>query len=217
MFTAAMRSHAASSAIAARWMTASTPAQAAVIASRSVTEAVTRSSSGAASGGGVSTGARSTGTGSRGAVSSRRRVRPGRARRGRRMLPVLPAPPGLPGGVAAAPARGGAGEDAEPAAGVAHPAPCVGELEAGQLREGLEEVLGQPGERGRVRVARGADAAAVVVDRVVAAPQDPVVGGQPVVVELVASVGQALPVPPSAARPLGRRQWLRYPTRVVHP
>src|SRR5213080_3307839 len=78
MFTARMRSHAASSAIAARWMTAFTPAQAAVIASRSATEADTVSSPGPAV---------------RDAVSSRRRVRPGRARRGRSMVPIWPAAP----------------------------------------------------------------------------------------------------------------------------
>src|SRR6516165_2580634 len=81
MFTGRMRSHAASPASAARWMTASTPAQAAVMAARSVTEAVTLSSPGPA---------RPPG---RGAVSSRRRVRPGRASRGRSMVPIRPAAP----------------------------------------------------------------------------------------------------------------------------
>ena len=124
--------------------------------------------------------------------------------------------PGVPGRVGESPVVGGAGEDAEPAAGVDHPAPRVRELESGQLRKGLEEVLGQPGERGRVRIARGADAAAVVVDRVEATPQDPVVGGQPVVVELVPGVGEALPVPPSDAGQLGGRQRLGHQRVVVH-
>src|SRR6266516_3141412 len=81
MLTARMRSHAASPEIAARWMTASTPVQAAVMASRSVTEAVTLSSPGPA------------GPAGRGAVSSRRRVRPGRASRGRSMVPIAPDAP----------------------------------------------------------------------------------------------------------------------------
>ena len=42
-----------------------------------------------------------------------------------------------------------------------------------------------------------ADGPAVAVDRVVAAPQDPAVGGRPVVVELVAEVADALPGRPS--------------------
>src|SRR5262245_28631849 len=78
MFTARVRSHAASPEIAARWMTASTLAHAAVIAPRSVTEAVTPSSPGPVA---------------RGAVSSRRRVRPGWASRGRSMVPIRPAAP----------------------------------------------------------------------------------------------------------------------------
>jgi hypothetical protein len=47
-------------------------------------------------------------------------------------------------------------------------------------------VPGEFGEGGRALVAVGPDVATVVIDRVVAAPQDAVVGGEPVVVELVA-------------------------------
>jgi hypothetical protein len=61
-------------------MTASAPAQAPVIAARSVTDAVTSSSPGP--GGGLS-----------GATSSRRSVRPGRASRERSMEPIRPAAP----------------------------------------------------------------------------------------------------------------------------
>ena len=56
--------------------------------------------------------------------------------------------------------------------------------------EGLEEVLGQPQERLRVAVQPVVGAPAVVVDRVVAAPEDPPVVGHPVVVEQVAGVGR---------------------------
>ena len=45
------------------------------------------------------------------------------------------------------------------------------------------------------------DPAAVVVHRVVAAPQHPVIAGQPEVVELVAQVGRAAPGRSSRARP----------------
>ena len=48
----------------------------------------------------------------------------------------------------------------------------------------------------------GCDAVAGVVDGVVAAPQDPVVGGQPEVVELVAGVRHAVPVAPPDRRAL---------------
>ena len=46
MFTSRMRSHDDSLGMPPRWMTASTPAQAAVIAARSVTDAVSASSPG---------------------------------------------------------------------------------------------------------------------------------------------------------------------------
>src|SRR5580704_13484476 len=73
-----MRGQDASPGIPARWMTAAAPWQAAVIASRSVTEAWIVSSPGPA----VS-----------GARSSRRSVRSGRASRGRSMDPTRPAAP----------------------------------------------------------------------------------------------------------------------------
>src|SRR5580698_7329554 len=78
MLVSRMRGQDASPGIPARWMTAAAPWQAAVIASRSVTEAWIVSSPGPA----VS-----------GARSSRRSVRPGRASRGRSMDPTRPAAP----------------------------------------------------------------------------------------------------------------------------
>ena len=56
------------------------------------------------------------------------------------------------------------------------------------MREGPEELRLELVERRGPVVSAGADTAAEVVDRVVAAPQDPVVGGQPEVVELVVRV-----------------------------
>ncbi len=73
-----MRSQDASPGIPARWMTASAPRQACVIASRSVTDAWMASSPGPAASG---------------AMSSTRSVRPGRASRGRSMDPMRPAAP----------------------------------------------------------------------------------------------------------------------------
>src|SRR5262249_55935841 len=62
----------------------------------------------------------------------------------------------------------------------------------------------------------GCDLAAVVVDRVVAAPQDPVIRGEPVVVELVAGIADALPVPPADAGQLGRRERSGHEHVVIH-
>ena len=72
-----------------------------------------------------------------------------------------------------------------------------GKREPVELRERPEELGLEPLERLRSSVELGPDAAAAVVDRVVAAPQDPVVGGQPEVVELVVRVRQALAPPPA--------------------
>src|SRR5580704_9988047 len=78
MLSSRMRGQDASPGIPARWMTASAPWQAAVMASRSVTDAWTASSAGPA----VS-----------GAMSSTRSVRPGRASLGRNIDPTRPAAP----------------------------------------------------------------------------------------------------------------------------
>ena len=73
-----IRSHGASRDRPPRWITASTPSQAAAIAARSVTEARTTSSPGPASSG---------------AMSSSRSTRPGRASLGRIRVPIPPAAP----------------------------------------------------------------------------------------------------------------------------
>src|SRR5512142_3085694 len=78
MFSSLIRSQDASPGIPARWMTASAPWQAAVMASRSVTDAWMTSSPGSAV---------------IGAMSSTRSVRPGLASLGRSMEPTRPAAP----------------------------------------------------------------------------------------------------------------------------
>src|SRR5262245_19987637 len=78
MFSSRMSGQSASPGMPARWMTASAPRQAAVMASMSVTDAWMAASPGPA----VS-----------GAMSSTRSVRPGRASRGRSMDPTRPAAP----------------------------------------------------------------------------------------------------------------------------
>ena len=61
------------------------------------------------------------------------------------------------------------------------------------------------------------DPPAEVVDRVVAAPEDPVVRGEPVVVELVAGVVDALPVAASRSRPAARPTAARSSARSRRP
>ena len=80
MLTSRIGAQASSVGIPPRWMTASAPAQAAVIAAMSVTDAVRASSPGPA--------ARGSGT-----TSSRRSTRPGLASRERSMVPIAPAAP----------------------------------------------------------------------------------------------------------------------------
>jgi hypothetical protein len=70
---------------------------------------------------------------------------------------------------------GGAEEGAEPAARVDHASPAVTKPDPFQLRERGKEVRREGGEGGGPLIVGGPDAAAEVVDGVVAAPQDPVV------------------------------------------
>ena len=70
-------------------------------------------------------------------------------------------------------------------------------------------------ERGFPPVELRSDPAAAMVDRVVPAPQDPVVGREPEVVELVVRVGQSLPPLPPDRRALSRRQRLGHERVVV--
>ena len=64
-------------------------------------------------------------------------------------------------------------------------------------------MLGELAEGGVVVIERRPDRPAVAVDGVVAAPQDPAVGAQPVVVELVAAVADPLPPAPADRLALG--------------
>ena len=59
---------------------------------------------------------------------------------------------------------------------------------------------------GQPLILLGTDPVAEVVDDVVAAPQDPVVGRQPVIVELIAEISQALPALPADGVLLLRRE-----------
>ena len=79
---------------------------------------------------------------------------------------------------------------------IAPPHP-VRELQPGQLRELLEELRGQLLEGGRALVVGRPQLAPEVVDGVVPAPEDAVVGRHPEVVELVGDIVHALTVAPA--------------------
>ncbi len=110
---------------------------------------------------------------------------------------------------------GGPEERREARAGVDGAAPRVREADALQLREAGEEVPGELGVRLRAVVVLGTDPAAVRVDRVVAAPQDAVVGGEAEVVELVRRVAEALSVLPADRGELVGGERLRHQGVVV--
>ncbi len=89
------------------------------------------------------------------------------------------------------------------------------EAQALELRERLEEVVRQQVEDLGALLELGAHAVRPVVDGLVAAPQDAVVGGQPVVVEAVARVGHALAPVPADRRPPDRIERLAHEDVVV--
>jgi hypothetical protein len=64
----------------------------------------------------------------------------------------------------------------------------VSETQSLELRERGEELLSQCGVGGQPLILLGTDPVAEVVDDVISAPQDPVVGREPVIVELIAEV-----------------------------
>ena len=97
---------------------------------------------------------------------------------------------------------------------IAPPHRCVKRIPASWGKAVLE-VGGELLERRRPLVVLGRDAVAGVVHGVVAAPQDPVVGGPPEVVELVAGVRHALAAGPADRVQLGRRERLRHQDVVV--
>ena len=97
---------------------------------------------------------------------------------------------------------------AEPAVGVDRAGPAVAETDVIELREGEEEVSRELAEGLRPVFVPGVDSATVVVDRVVPTPQNPVVGGQAVVVELVGGIADTLPGTPADTVELVVRQRL---------
>ena len=92
---------------------------------------------------------------------------------------------------------GGAGSEGEPGGRGDRAAPPVGEAQTVELGEGLEELLGEQLLGLVALLELGADAVASVVDGVVAAPQDAIVGGAAVVAELVRRIGQTLATGPA--------------------
>ena len=84
----------------------------------------------------------------------------------------------------------------------------MAEADAFELGKRCEEVASQALECDGALIVRRPDLAAEVIDGVVAAPQDPVVRGEAVVVELVAQISQALPVAPADRPSLLRRERL---------
>ena len=108
------------------------------------------------------------------------------------------AQPGVADRVHRPAAERAAERDAEAAAGVDRAAPRVRDRDPLERRERLQQVPLEQRERLRPPVElRVVDPVAEVVDGVVAAEQDPAVGRQAVVVELVPAVGDPLPVRPA--------------------
>lgn len=64
---------------------------------------------------------------------------------------------------------------------------------------------GQLAVRLRAVLVAGVHATTIVIQRVMPAPQDPVVGREPVVVELIGAVGHALPGTPADTVQLDQR------------
>ncbi len=87
-------------------------------------------------------------------------------------------------------------ERGEPRTGVDRPSPGMRETHAGKLRETREELFREFQERLRALVEIGVQLSPVRIDRVVSAPQDPVVRGKPEVMELIGTVTEPLaPLP----------------------
>lgn len=107
-----------------------------------------------------------------------------------------------------APTLGRAEERAEAGARVDRPAPRVADADPPELGKGREQVRREPLERRGPDVSSPAEAVAVVPDGIVATEQDPVVGRQTVVVELVPRVGETFATVPGQRRALRRRERL---------
>ncbi len=161
------------------------------------------------------------GTGALRTRRSRSRSSSGRSRKSRTTPPAQrlapDAEPGVPERVGHATAHRLAEGHGEPRRRVDGATPAVGERQTVELGEGAEELGGQLVERLRSTVELRGDAAAVVVDGVVAAPQDPVVGREPEIVELVVRVGQALATAPADGTRAGPRSAARIRGRSRRP
>ena len=107
-------------------------------------------------------------------------------------------------------------ERREPGARVDDAGPAVREPEPLELRERREE-LGREQVVGAALLEAAVDPAAEAVDRVVPAPQDPVVAGQPVVVEQVRRRRRRPAGRPSRPTPSARRQRLASSARSRRP
>ena len=116
---------------------------------------------------------------------------------------------GEAGGVRHSSLPGQAVERAEPRGRVDRPGPLVAEPESLELRERGEEVLGEEPVGLRSRLVGVLHPAAEVVHRVVPAPQDAVVGREPVVVEQVGRVAESLPARPADRARAARRSAVR--------
>ena len=95
-------------------------------------------------------------------------------------------------------------KNTEPATGVDCPTPGMGELETLELRERREEVLTELGPGLWPTLELGIDFAPPKIDRVVPAPQNSVVLGEPVIVKLVGNIAEPLAQVPADVRHLRR-------------
>src|SRR5919197_1140968 len=102
----------------------------------------------------------------------------------------------------------GAEEHGEAAARIDGTGPCMGEPYALELGEHLEELSRQHRVRRLAALELRPNVVAEVVDRVIAAPEDPVVPRQAEVVKLVAQLEDPLPIPPpDTAQSLGSKRF----------
>src|SRR3990170_2576961 len=122
----------------------------------------------------------------------------------------------VPDGIREPPVQRRPEEHREATARVDHAPPAVGEPDALERRERLEEVASEARVHLVVELEAPTDTAAEVVRRVEAAPQDPVVGRQPEVVEAVRGIGQPFAPGPSDRGALLGRERFGHEDVVVH-
>ena len=77
------------------------------------------------------------------------------------------------------------------------PAPTMTEPQTLELGEGLEKSLGEAFKALRALLMTGLDASAEMINGIVAAPENSIVGGQPVVVKLVGLIAEPLTILPA--------------------